>query len=161
MAEQTNLLALNAAIEVARAGAQGRGFAVVADAVRKLSERSAQSAREITENIGTMQQSAVVAIQDMDRVGDKVNDDSSLARAAGETIKRIEKGPLQVVSVTQEIAHALREQAQASDTLACQVEIIARSCDESAAALAETSTVVNTLEEMARTLHQTGARFSA
>ncbi|WP_445487847.1 methyl-accepting chemotaxis protein [Niallia sp. 03133] len=47
ISDRTNLLALNAAIEAARAGESGKGFAVVAEEVRKLSEQSSASAKEI------------------------------------------------------------------------------------------------------------------
>lgn len=80
IAFQTNVLALNAAVEAARAGEQGRGFNVVAAEVRRLSQRSAQAAKEarslieqsnakVVAGVGTVSQAG----QHMQQIVDTIN----------------------------------------------------------------------------------------
>ncbi|MEB3827081.1 methyl-accepting chemotaxis protein [Phormidium sp. CCY1219] len=67
IANQTNMLALNAAVEAVRAGEHGKGFGVVASEIRKLADRSKQSAEKITGLVVDIQNatnSAVVVMKD-------------------------------------------------------------------------------------------------
>src|SRR2546428_335450 len=118
LAEQTNLLALNAAIEAARAGEHGLGFAVVADEVRKLAEKSAQSTKEISELIQSIQKEARKAVENMDKSTGIVNEGLNLGQELNAALRKISNVVTEVYKFAQEIGAATNEQSHGSSQIA-------------------------------------------
>ncbi|MDP4556271.1 methyl-accepting chemotaxis protein [Halomonas meridiana] len=141
IAFQTNILALNASVEAARAGEHGRGFAVVAQEVRKLSNQTAEAAKEVQRMIVDTNQSVLesaahtretqAATQRIRQASQRVNDlMEEISRAASEQsdgVAQIGLAIAEIDSTTQASATDMESYRRVADTLSGEAAALTNS----------------------------------
>ncbi|MCY6369309.1 methyl-accepting chemotaxis protein [Clostridium ganghwense] len=171
IASETNLLALNAAIEAARAGEAGKGFAVVADQIRKLSEQTTLSAKEIETIINEIKTEASNTKNDMgdvnkalSEVNKSVEESKQAFKVIGETIENtishinilvkkintVNENKDDVLKSTKEISAISQESAASTEEIAAAIQEQVISIQNISKASEKLGSVVDSLEQISK-----------
>jgi methyl-accepting chemotaxis protein len=117
LANQTNMLALNAAVEAVRAGEQGKGFSVVASEIRKLADRSRQSAEKIHDLVSQIQSGIQSTTNTTESGTEAMQSGVNLSQQSAETFNGVYASLQEVVRSSQEISNSTDQQAQSIQKL--------------------------------------------
>jgi twitching motility protein PilJ len=157
--QQTNVLALNAAIQAASAGDAGRGFSVVAEEVQRLAERSGDATKQIEAIVKTIQADTHDAVAAMERSTQGVVEGTKLSDAAGQALSEISRVSRELADLISNISGQTQRQATSVSEVTRGMQDILRVSEDASRSTQLTTTQIDKLTSLARSLRESVAGF--
>ncbi len=157
--EQTKLLALNASIEATRAGEAGKGFSVVAGEIRRLSENSAESLREVKDIIREIQSSINISVLSSEKMEKTVDNGLFLSKEVAESLEGILRSVEETADYAKQIRHSTQQQKTASEQVAVTIREMASGSKQAADVAELTATTAGKQTELSAELKKVINRF--
>jgi methyl-accepting chemotaxis protein len=149
IAGEIHLLAVNAAIESAAAGEHGKRFAVVASEVRRLAERTRDSAEEIKAIVGEIQSATHSSVLATEEGVKEVESGVALATGARGSLEQIIQMVDRTTQAIRQITLATQQQQSASEQIVQTMREVAVVTSEAAAGMKQSAAAVGELNVLA------------
>jgi methyl-accepting chemotaxis protein WspA len=152
VADQTTLLSLNASIEANKAGEMGKGFSVVAQEIRRLSDRSIDSAGNISGMVRDIQRATESSALAMDKSSEEIHHGVALVGDSSQALAAIHSAMERIQEQMTMILESVRAQAESARMVQTTSTEMLSSANMVSKAAGQTRSVTYELNAMATQL---------